>query len=661
MRKRLIAKGNIHKSDHFRTLVTDTLPGDVPIVISNDGFYRNMRAAPLANEDQREFVERLLSPARTYTVPYRYNIMRPGRSPRRLSLMHPSGQLDVATLYRDYADLICYHCRKSDASIRSPRKVANLFFVRGSASDKNVLKGSGVDTVEIENSVSNPASYFAYKGVDRAFKFFSSADYLRLEKRYAVMHFTDIAKCFGSIYTHTLFWATADVKTAKDNTNASSFSNAFDRLMQSVNYNETNGICVGAEVSRVFAEIILSEVDRRVVSSLDQQGIRFRSNYEFRRYVDDYYVFSQNESVAGKVLAAITLHLSEFNLHLSEEKTQRVPRPFITVKSRMIWDANSVLDQFFGRFIKVGRAHESGVETVYSYPVQIRRSQALLRTLLDGIKASCFDNQNGYEATSNYVIGALASRVKALTDGFDLGRQRADVTDEEYISGIMLLLEAIYFFYNVHPTVPSSLRVAQAAIVAFDFFKKRLSDRAPFLAEQIVRWTFQFIKELDGGTAHDDNACVPLEAINVLLVLGEVGRGEMLARQAVAEFCGNVGGLGYFEIVSYLFCLGDDPAFGTLRDQLVERACVLLRGKGRLRIEAQAAHLALDLLSCPYVSKHRRIQLFVELRGELDLTPISNARAADAVTAFEEAPWFVSWRGPNLLAMIQKKELSAVY
>jgi hypothetical protein len=259
MRKRIIAKGNIHKSDYLRALVTDTLPGDIPIIISNDGFYRNRKAAPHSNPDNHDFVERLLSPARAYTIPYRYSIIRPGGAPRRLSLMHPSGQIAVAELYRNSGHLICYHCRKSVASIRSPRKIGSLFFVRGSASEKNALKQASIDTVDIETALSNPASYFSYSGFDRAFKFFSSADYLRLEKRYTVMHFADISKCFSSIYTHTLFWATADIQTAKDNTNAITFSNSFDRLMQSVNFNETNGICVGAEVSRIFAEIILSE------------------------------------------------------------------------------------------------------------------------------------------------------------------------------------------------------------------------------------------------------------------------------------------------------------------------------------------------------------------------------------------------------------------
>jgi hypothetical protein len=657
MRKRVIAKGNIHKADYLRALVTDTLPGDIPIVISNDGFYRNRKSAPHSNADQRDFVEQLLSPVRSYTIPYRYNIIRAGGSPRQLSLIHPSGQIAVAELYRKNGHLICYHCRKSIASIRSPRKVGGLFFVRGALSEKNALKKAGIDTVNIENTVSNPASYFSYSGVDRAFRFFTSTDYMRLEKRYAVMHFADISKCFNSIYTHTLFWATADVQTAKDNTKAATFSNSFDRLMQSVNFNETNGICVGAEVSRVFAEVILSEVDRRVISNLDRQKLRFRVHYEFRRYVDDFYIFSENEHVAEKVLASISLGLADFNLHLNELKTQKVSRPFITPKSRMVRDANAGLDAFFIKFIKTGR--NSGIS--YSYPEKVRRSQALLRSLLDSIKASCFDNKTGYEATSNYVIGALASRVGALISGYEYGSVLPEVSGEDYISSIMLLLEAIYFFYNVDPTVPSSLRVAQAAIQSFNFFKVQFPERAPFLAEQIVRWTFQFIKGLTGSTIHQENNCVPLEVINVLLVLGEVGREEILARRAISEFCASTESLMYFELVSYLFCMKDDPDFQDLRDKLFERACSLLEGQDKLRVEAHAAYLGLDLLSCPYIDKHKRASLFNKLRADLGLPKISKNRSLGAIAAFENEPWFVDWREANLLRMIRKKELSTVY
>lgn len=182
MRKRLVEKGNIHKADHLRALVTDTLPGDIPIIISNDGFYRNMHRITRMSSAQREFVDSLLAPARPYTEPYRYNIRRTDGSVRRISLMHPAGQLKIVDLYRDYAELICYYCRKSEASIRSPRKIGSVFFVRGYESQKNRLKKSGIDTVDIDTTVSNPASYFSYSGVDRAYKFFSSTDYVRLEK-----------------------------------------------------------------------------------------------------------------------------------------------------------------------------------------------------------------------------------------------------------------------------------------------------------------------------------------------------------------------------------------------------------------------------------------------------------------------------------------------
>ncbi|EXS67912.1 hypothetical protein BF95_26490 [Sphingobium sp. Ant17] len=75
---------------------------------------------------------------------------------------------------------------------------------------------------------------------------------------------------FGKyIYAHFYFLGRyLTFQTAKDNTNSTGFANEFDRLMQSMNYNETNGICVGPEISRVFAEIIFSEVDRRILRTL---------------------------------------------------------------------------------------------------------------------------------------------------------------------------------------------------------------------------------------------------------------------------------------------------------------------------------------------------------------------------------------------------------
>jgi len=131
MFKKLIAKGNLYRSDFHRALITDTTPGDVPIIFSNDGFYKNLKVLSASNQHLREFVELMLQPTRTYTLPYRYNILQTGIKTRRLSLVHPSGQVAVSEFYRDFGDLICYYCRKSASSIRAPKKIGSTFFVRG--------------------------------------------------------------------------------------------------------------------------------------------------------------------------------------------------------------------------------------------------------------------------------------------------------------------------------------------------------------------------------------------------------------------------------------------------------------------------------------------------------------------------------------------------
>ncbi|MFN8135210.1 MAG: hypothetical protein U0Z17_08290 [Bacteroidales bacterium] len=57
-----------------------------------------------------------------------------------------------------------------------------------------------------------------------------------------------------------------------------------------------NGIVVGPEISRIFAEIILQNVDINVLNILEKEGRKYEVDYEARRYVDDYFIFSNDEN-----------------------------------------------------------------------------------------------------------------------------------------------------------------------------------------------------------------------------------------------------------------------------------------------------------------------------------------------------------------------------
>jgi hypothetical protein len=659
MFKRIIQKGNVHRSDYLRALLSDTTPADVPIIVSNDGFYKNLKHRDEVNSHISEFAEKVLAPVRPYTVPYRYGILRPSGSPRGLSLIHPAAQVDVAAFYRDVGHLICYYARRSKATIRAPYKVASLFFVRGPTSNVNVLKDKGVDTVELEDSVANPASYFAYRGFSRAYQFFGSADYLRLEKKFRVSYVTDIARCFSSIYTHTMYWAIVGVLAAKENTSAATFSNRFDRLMQSMNFNETNGICVGAEVSRVFAELILGEVDRRTINSLanSDRPLSFRKEYEFFRYVDDYYIFAENDDVAKRVMDAVGVNLAVFNLHLSGDKTKKLDRPFITEKSRVIRDANINLANFTHKFLR-GDTHD---KLHFVYPQRIWRSSSLLRGFLESMKASCFDHSTGYQSSSDYVIAALSGRIANLWGTVEVAEKAGKADGDTYLPAVLVLLEASFFFYSVNPTVSSSHKLAQACILGLKLITRMAPHRRQMLVEQIVRWTNQVLRALLASSSHADNACVPLEVLNVLLVVGDINAREANAQRTIADCCQNVASAGYFEIVSYLFCIRDNVEHKDLQKALFKRGRHIIEARLGVQVDSESAHLALDLLACPYLERDRRASFFNNLRKKVGLSVLPKADALAAVEACESTPWFVNWRETDLLNLIRKKELSSVY
>ncbi|MCP1203786.1 antiviral reverse transcriptase Drt3b [Acetobacter oryzoeni] len=657
MRKKIIAKGNIRRGDFMRVVVTDTLPEEVPIIFSNDGFYLNLSKALIQNSDASSFVKKILTPEKTYTKPYRYNVIRDNFSARGLSLIHPSAQYDAAKFYQKYDTLICYFCSKSSASLRSPRKVGTTFFVKGPNSTKNRFKASPVDSVSIESSVSNPASYFSYNKISRAHQFFDSNDYMHLEKKFHIFRSLDVSKCFNSIYTHTLYWAVDNVQAAKDNTSSAGFANEFDRLMQSMNYNETNGICIGPEISRVFAEIIFSEIDKRVIEYASKRGIKYKDDFDFKRYVDDYYVFSHNESISDQITAAISLSLGQFNLHLNENKTVTISRPFSTKKSQVISDTNDALIFFFDKIIKSTKIDKVKIFT----PKEIYHSDALLRLLIKKIKAICSLHSSHYEAISDYIVSALSKRVTDLCYAFEEPKFNNSGLEENYISIFLLLIESIYFFYTVNPTVRASLYVARAIIMATRCLKDHYPDRLPFLSENIIRWTIELTKSISRDERHKDLTAVPIEVLNILLPMKEIARQENIINNYLTKMCEDIDSFGYFEIVTFLFLLEGQKSHQIIIKKLFAKAKEIVNTGLGPRIDSQSAHLALDLLACPFLPLEKRASWFNILRSKCDLPKISREKAQAAVKQMASTYWFVRWDRVDLLALLRKKELSAIY
>ncbi|MBB2828939.1 UNVERIFIED_ORG: hypothetical protein GGI65_005608 [Rhizobium esperanzae] len=655
MSDRRYIRGTMRKSDFLRTLLTDTSPYELPIIISNDGFYKNLITLPQASPVLRELVHTFIFGEEPhYTVPFRFNISKDQAGRRRLSLIHPQAQYKSARFYERYDTLITYYCGLSASSIRQPAKVGSTFFFRSEAGDSNKYKNDKIDTTDVDHLVKNPASYFSYNGVDRLYKFYGSAEFMRLEKKYAFMRLADISKCFSSIYTHSVSWAIKSAQHSKDNNAARSFGNDFDKLMQKMNFNETNGICVGPEISRVFAEIILSDADTRIEAEARSKSLIMGRDFEYRRYVDDFIVFANTTSTLNDVTSIIEDQLLHYNLHLNEAKTADFQRPFLTPKSHMIDNAKARLTRFFEGVIETPRRG-------LIVPRKLNRPSAVVRSLVSSIKSGCFEENVGYDMVANYVISSLVKRIEALIAGFDLARAEYQTSADLYTPLLMRLTEATFYFYTVHPTVASSFNVGRAVIVLWRFLNEKLPSETLSAAGQIQRWVNQLVRQHNFQDKLNRHEKIPVEFLNVILAAGEVTGSDEFDEDILRKTVFHSNRDDYFSLVSCLFYIKDKARYAQMRSDAEAIILKNLDGCASIRKSAHDAHLALDAICCPYLTLSSRTKVLQDFRTTLGLPLRTQAELEGDVAEMEGKPWFVQWEQLDILRMVKKKELSAVY
>jgi hypothetical protein len=275
--------GQINKLDKYRTLLTEVLPYETPLWFTNVFFHKVCKNSGFKNIPpfiKNYFFDKDASKTKNKArIPLNYRIKKDTIGERELSIMHPSKQLGVVAFYEKYKDILIYYCNQEETSLRRPVKVAGRFLLSKSISDTQETIGIEEDNSEREYC----SSYFVYDKMGFIYKFYESYEFHRLEKKYPFLIKLDIARCFNHIYTHSIAWAVKSKDFVKRNLRPShqSFANEFDRLMQAANYDETNGILIGPEVSRIFAEIILQRIDQDTISFLDKEDISYKKMYEF--------------------------------------------------------------------------------------------------------------------------------------------------------------------------------------------------------------------------------------------------------------------------------------------------------------------------------------------------------------------------------------------
>lgn len=483
---------------------------------------------------------------------------------------------------------------------------------------------------------------------------FNSKSFLDLEKDFTTLKTLDVSKCFDSIYTHSIAWATKDKSFVKDGRySASIFGNNFDDVIRMANHNETNGIVIGPEVSRIFSEIIFQDVDCKVEAKLSSAKFNWvlGVDYSIKRYVDDVFIFARSIEMANKIYEIYADILLSYKLHVNSAKSQIYQRPFFTPKSKVIREVNFYVNEFTERFL------EEINEGTSLKPKKIFRIDRLVRSFVDAIKSTCSTEKMDYDEVSSYIISALFERTKLLINiPKDFNRETGT---NDYKDACVVFLEVMHFFYSVAPSVSSSYKFCASLILICRFADQHLGHYKHTIKQRAFDLALSL---LDSDTFHkraDVDNFISLEVLNVILSLSDFGTSYLLPPHIVEKVFG--GDSSYFNIVSCLFYIKDHQQYSITKEKTLKILDNKLQNMSKILSNTEQACLLLDSLTCPHIDRKRKSKYITRLCTALQITKPNQQAVSDFISDYASEYWFINWREVDLLNALERKELRQVY
>lgn len=672
----------IRKHD-ARVILSDVLPYELPPTFSNRGLYdfikesrlrvggKSVEAAKLdettetllriilgrkhsfpSGTGHHDFVALdLASKPQSITIPFQYTVRHRVNDYRTLTIPHPAAQLDIVSFYAKYSDLILYYTSKSRFSLRHPARVARYSVVRDWLFEKRKRTR---DSVEHDfHEYEWLRSFFTYRRYSNVYKFYDSKEYRSCERRFGYLVKADVAKCFDSIYTHSVAWAAHGHDVVKGNIHRSkgTFGAEFDELMRRLNHNETSGITIGSEVSRIFAEVILQAVDLDIHDQLRHEKLEFGVDYEILRYVDDYFIFLADAGYRQLVMDVLSRSLRKYKLHLNAAKEDGEYTPWLSpltiAKSRVIENLRRTVKR----------------EDQDLASDQLPKPFVDTAGLIIGYKSILLDTQVSHFELANYALSRaertieklIESSQKHLVEHFGANGKERSRHFDGLTSALLGLLDFVFFAYSGAPRMSPAVKVARVTSSLLRFSRQ---DEVPAHDRERIemRVRDELLQQLRRSRGEGSPDAVTATLIDCL---SDLGPRYLIDQVELAGLCGfevqsdtfvpprSMNALIAFSLIMHM---GEAKAYESLR-----AACEawIMEVQARPMHDAERAIVSLNAISCKFLSRKTRTAI-LEGYGQTD------SRIVDQL-ADRTDHWNVNWTGFDLYAALQRKRLYEVY
>ena len=668
------------ESDQFRSLRVDTIPDEVPIFWDNGCLQRQAVtiARPTVGAKCQckrcgkcfEFAAiRIVQwsvwadsckAAREFrsspSVPFQFESQQGLRKIRRLSLPHPSAQLEVARLLHKYSCEIFFACRRSEASLRSPTAFHGKMARKESAqpsedpplrAEVDIAAGADVARTGLETR-EYVFRTFKYRSEDRLWRWIEGRKFSQLENRFEYLLRFDIESCFDSVYTHSIEWAALGREVAKERHKSRSdlghFAARFDQCVRNSNDGETHGILIGPESSRIFFEVIASRIDSVVLNKLrdrnsDRNGEGSNdADFAVRRYVDDYFIFANRESAAKEILELYRAELKHWRFHINPSKIQQFRRPFVLVDVNVASIAEALREHLFRL-----RSVFGGPGGIADDTERLRRDlHAWQKTAQHLTRQALRISADATGAHSPVrVVSILKGGVEELLRRLDSDGAE-NPTYDPTIHCCVQLIDLIVFACRVAP-LDQSVRYFCVVVVQFmrvisarsqGGYDRTFAKVGSDAALEVASLYLGFLKDLSDGCDRQNGRdaddlricnlvccliefpdfCRPLFD-DVMALLGFANR----AGEESAEFpVRNIGRhlFSVFAIYWYACASAEDVStqrFNQLHEIVFRECAKLIRKDGELQRRAESWFLVFGMISCPQFPFRNRASLCRQL------------------------------------------------
>ena len=680
-----------------RAILSDVLPYEIPLIYSNRHFYdfltkykieidsdNNIDFQQNGNPTLEKIIELIFGKQKSkkdyfISIPFLFKIPHKTNEYRELSLISPLNQVYLVKFYDSFQETIKYYSSISPYSIRRPYKVAKSKIKKDYIYEKLKAHNTRYEKIELHNKeYKNLKTFFIYKGYDNIGKFFESRQYQKRKKKYNSMCSIDISRCFDSIYTHSIVWALHNKEIVKNNIPSSkkTFAGLFDKFMQNINYGETNGILIGSEFARIFAEILLQQIDKIVAKELEIEKIWFKKHYEIFRYVDDFYIFYNDEKDKNKIIDLYRHNLKEHKLHVNEHKQVSYTKPIITqltiakirISDLLNWQL-TIHKKSIPKKIKSEKKSTEELSDFIDYlftdsisketSTKIQWLKFRPQKLITRFKIIIKETNIEYKDVVNYTLEIIERKNNLLINAFnDAEQNQKDELKNNFIQTIRDILEVAFFIYAVSPRVSATIKIASFLDKIIQYVNRPSTiikhDDKDLIFKAIYDEIYPILKK------NKIEKYSQIETLYLLIILGELGKKYRIGEDFLDElFFGDNKKkddkqirLNYFAITTLLFYIKNINKYSEIKEKIKKQIEYKLSKskKDNLYKNTELIMLLLDSLTCPYLEEEFKI----ELLGTLDIENKSE------IIEFSDC-WFIKWKNFNLANEIESKKSQEVY